>query len=406
MLVRVIMLIRGLLVVSVSDKFQNEFKNEMNKLNVIRVKSTAVTFIILELIMMTAYLLQQEGNLFEKPNFYYWIMYVIMIAAMILYLLVFVKFGKNIPKHGTGIMITGISFTCFILFWCAGISLLDQIEYGQIIVYVVAIIAVAAVPLFHPITLLFIYLAAQLCFIGFMPLFQQSYEVLFGNFVNSTLFMMIAWVISRMRYKYWTEDFYNKKLIQEKNEELMGLNKELEEANRKLEILSKTDSLTGLFNRSVFDHTIRSEWNRCKRHAIPLSLIMIDIDFFKSFNDYYGHQAGDECLRQVSGIFRSCVRRSSDIVSRYGGEEFAIILPHMKEENAYKLAEEIRTKVEKLAIPHEQSSVSHYLTISLGVSTLIPSETSSIKRFIDMVDKALYVAKKNRNQTVTGNETS
>ncbi len=158
--------------------------------------------------------------------------------------------------------------------------------------------------------------------------------------------------------------------------------------------------MTGISNRVVFDRAMITEWDRCRRHSIPLSLIMIDIDFFKEFNDNYGHQAGDDCLRQVAGLLNACTKRSSDVVARYGGDEFAVILPHMKQEEVVQFAEELRKEVLGLAIPHEYSSSSPYLTISLGVYTTIPSKESSIEEFIKAADQALYMAKKARNEVV------
>lgn len=203
-----------------------------------------------------------------------------------------------------------------------------------------------------------------------------------------------------MRYKNYEEDFNNRKIIQEKSDELNRVNKELEAVNRKLEKLSQTDGLTGTFNRLVFDRTMKTEWDRCRRHLIPLSLIMIDIDFFKAYNDNYGHQAGDNCLRKVSGVLISCARRSSDIVARYGGEEFAVIIPHIGKDKVLQFAEQLRKGVEQLDIPHEYSSVSNHITISLGVHTTIPSEASSVEEFIRIADRALYEAKKKRNNLV------
>ena len=186
----------------------------------------------------------------------------------------------------------------------------------------------------------------------------------------------------------------------------LRINKELERANHKLEILSQTDGLTGVFNRFMFEMRIQDEWNRCKRHSIPLSLIMVDIDAFKSFNDNYGHQAGDNCIRQIAEVLSACAKRSSDTVARYGGEEFVIVLPHTEKENALQLAEQMRKKAEIMAIPHLQSGISDYITISLGVNTIIPSDESTIEKFISDTDKALYKAKERRNCTAVYNAVS
>lgn len=400
MFFKIFKLIRSFLSLSVSGSYKKEFVIEINRINVARAKITAITFIILEIMQLVAsYIIKGDGFL-RKPNIYYEAMYILLLLVMIVYLLIFVELEKNIPEHSIGIWLAGVSFTSIILFWCAGISLLDQLLSGQIIVYAVAIIAIAVTPIFEPFTLLLLYLIIHALFIVLLPYFQKSSEILFENYINSTTFLIISWAILCMRYKNKVHDFNNRKIIQEKSDELKRVNKELEEVNQKLEKLSQTDSLTGIFNRFVFDKTVKTEWDRCKRHFIHLSLIMIDIDFFKAFNDNYGHQAGDDCIRQVTRVFSACARHSSDIVARYGGEEFAIILTHMKKESVLEFAEQLRKRVEQLAIPHMYSSISEHITISLGVNTVIPSNASSVEEFIRTADKALYEAKKDRNKIV------
>ena len=127
---------------------------------------------------------------------------------------------------------------------------------------------------------------------------------------------------------------------------------------------------------------------------------MIDVDFFKAFNDNYGHQTGDECIKQITGVLSTCARRSSDMAARYGGEEFVIFFPYTERDKAIQLAESARKSVEELTIPHEYSSVSKYVTISIGVNTVVPYDDSSVEEFIRNVDKALYKAKEVRNKIV------
>lgn len=395
--IKLLQSIKKLFIISVSERYKREFTLAVHKYNVSRVKGVAGTFIVLEVVMIVVSLFKHNN---QFPDICYSGMYVFLLTSMVIYLLVFIKLGKNIAGNSTIIQVGGISFAAVILYWCAGISLLDQVHYGQIIVYVTALLAIAVLPLFSPLVLLSIYVPCQILFVALLPYFQQSSEVLFGNYVNSTTFFVISWVISRMRYLNFVEDFEYTKIIQEKNNELEKVNRELEEANRILEKLSQTDSITGIYNRFVFDRTMLTEWDRCRRHSIPLTLMIIDIDFFKSFNDNYGHQAGDDCIRDVARLLRASAQRSSDVVARYGGDEFAIILPHMEKEEAYQFAEQIRKRVLELAVPHEYSSVSPYLTISIGVHTLVPSDQSSIEEFIETADQALYEAKKSHNKVV------
>ena len=166
----------------------------------------------------------------------------------------------------------------------------------------------------------------------------------------------------------------------------------------KLSKLATIDSLTGVFNRLSFDKRIEQEWRRCKRSHQPLSLILCDIDYFKDYNDAYGHQAGDECLIKVAQTMDKIVRRTSDFLARYGGEEFAIILPHTPLEGAINMAEKIREAVAKLNISHQYSSISDRVTLSLGVSSTIPGLNLSTQLLVKIADSALYQAKaKGRN---------
>lgn len=128
---------------------------------------------------------------------------------------------------------------------------------------------------------------------------------------------------------------------------------------------------------------------------------MVDIDFFKEFNDNYGHQAGDCCIKQVADVLTVYAKCSSDKVARYGGDEFLALLPHTDKENALNLAEQMRKGVEEKTIPHLRSNISDHVTISLGINTIIPSDESSIDEFIGNTDKALYKAKERRNCSVS-----
>ena len=170
---------------------------------------------------------------------------------------------------------------------------------------------------------------------------------------------------------------------------------------RIIERLSMTDSLTGLNNRRSFNDRLRQEWGRAVREEISLSLIMLDIDNFKNYNDTYGHQAGDLVLKAVAGIFDNMLKRSTDFVARWGGEEFIILLSGTDREGAVKLAEDIRTEVENTEI-ELYNGISTKVTVSAGVSELIPNQEDIIDRFISDADKAMYIAKsQGRNRVVS-----
>ncbi|MGF6953402.1 diguanylate cyclase (GGDEF)-like protein/PAS domain S-box-containing protein [Neobacillus sp. B4I6] len=171
------------------------------------------------------------------------------------------------------------------------------------------------------------------------------------------------------------------------------------EAYQEMEDLSNRDGLTGIANRRYFDEYLIREWRQAVRYSKPLSLIMLDIDSFKEFNDTYGHMGGDECLKQVASILEETVKRRTDSVARYGGEEFAIILPETVINDACIVAEKIRSTVEELHIPHVGSNVSKFLTVSVGAATIIPDFNSNPEDLIREADRALYQAKqKGRNR--------
>jgi diguanylate cyclase (GGDEF)-like protein len=158
--------------------------------------------------------------------------------------------------------------------------------------------------------------------------------------------------------------------------------------------LTLTDALTGVANRRSFNDTIDNEWRRCARSGAPLSVIMIDIDHFKRYNDAYGHQAGDACLKQVAEAMVHCAGRPPDLLARYGGEEFVILLPQVGEEGARTVAQRILNGVRGLAIPHRMSSAGDTVTVSLGVATVVPGENScDADALVRTADGALYQAK-------------
>jgi diguanylate cyclase (GGDEF)-like protein len=167
---------------------------------------------------------------------------------------------------------------------------------------------------------------------------------------------------------------------------------ELEVANCKLAELSVLDALTGLYNRRRFDEALNSEWTRAMRSGQPVALMMIDVDLFKKFNDKYGHQAGDDCLRQVASTIKASACRTSDLAVRYGGEEFCVLVPYAHLDPARVLAEAIRRSVEALAIMHEKSPFG-IVTISIGLSIMLPDSTRTPRDFLRTADEALYEAK-------------
>ncbi len=175
---------------------------------------------------------------------------------------------------------------------------------------------------------------------------------------------------------------------------------QLQSANQVLKHLVRFDDLTQIANRRWFNEYLNQEWQRLKREQMPLSLILCDIDFFKRFNDTYGHQAGDRCLRRVAQAIQLVAKRPSDLVARYGGEEFAIVLPNTTVIGAEEVAARTRTTVKALQIPHSNSLVNTSVTLSLGVASVIPNPAVSLQHLVTLADKALYQAKRSGRDRV------
>lgn len=176
---------------------------------------------------------------------------------------------------------------------------------------------------------------------------------------------------------------------------------QLQEKNQELNLLANVDSLTQVANRRCFDDYLVKQWLRNQQSQTPLSLILCDIDCFKRYNDFYGHQAGDQTLQRVAQAMQDITNRSTDLFARYGGEEFVVVLPHTDANGAYIVAERIRTAVYQLQIPHQNSSVCPYVTLSLGLTTTVPVAGLSEATLIALADQGLYQAKANgRNCSV------
>lgn len=181
-------------------------------------------------------------------------------------------------------------------------------------------------------------------------------------------------------------------------------NQHLEMANEKIITLSHTDELTQVANRRYLDITLNKEWGRAVRSNLPISYVMIDIDFFKAYNDTFGHQQGDECLQQIAAAIKNLVKRPGDFVARYGGEEFAVILPDTQMQGAYELMVELQKHIQDLHIPAADKSVSGFMTISIGIASMVPNTADELHDFVMAADAALYTAKnKGRNRIDTDN---
>ncbi|MDR2940021.1 MAG: GGDEF domain-containing protein [Clostridiales bacterium] len=234
-----------------------------------------------------------------------------------------------------------------------------------------------------------------------MPFTKMEGFTLLLNYINTLFGSFLSIYMCNAVYTSSMESISNKKLIEIKNAELSNL-------VVKLMDLSETDALTALLNRRKFNEIIESEWKRALRSASGLVFILFDIDYFKNYNDTYGHLKGDECLVQISKTIKEAFRRSDEYVARYGGEEFAIIMSNSSKEEGQLACKRLLNSISELKIPHRQSKVSDIVTLSAGMVMVTPAIGDSLEDYINKADMALYEAKKaGRNRYVVwGSKTS
>lgn len=192
------------------------------------------------------------------------------------------------------------------------------------------------------------------------------------------------------------------KMSDRMQKKLNELNTDLQEHKEILSRMSYVDGLTTIANRRRFDECIAYEWKRDKRDSRPLALLLLDLDFFKQYNDHYGHSAGDECLIKVAQALDKSVNRAGDLVARYGGEEFAILLPETELSGALQVATKVQSNIRKLAIGHEYSSIAPVVTVSIGVAVMVPNAYCRFQELIEAADRQLYAAKESGRNQIKG----
>ncbi|PKM21959.1 MAG: GGDEF domain-containing protein [Gammaproteobacteria bacterium HGW-Gammaproteobacteria-14] len=198
---------------------------------------------------------------------------------------------------------------------------------------------------------------------------------------------LLGFILRFRDERYLRRDFIQARLLTLDNARIQSMADELER-------LSFLDGLTGLANRRYFDRSYEKAWRSCLRDKAPLTVLMLDVDFFKPYNDHYGHQQGDQALRDIARAISSEAARPQDLVARYGGEEFIVMLPWADEAAAAHMAERLLQAVRDLALPHAASSCGDVVTISAGVMTVIPEQYLAMEKLISAADNALYQAKR------------
>ncbi|MBA3581606.1 MAG: GGDEF domain-containing protein [Gammaproteobacteria bacterium] len=220
---------------------------------------------------------------------------------------------------------------------------------------------------------------------------QNITNIILGVFLM--IYTVAMWLFAYQMHRTLTRSFRLQLENQGLANSLRHSNARLQVLNEELTQLSATDSLTGVANRRYFEERLAYEFSRAMRDHTPLSVMMIDADYFKNYNDSLGHVAGDECLQRLALCVRDSLKRPADLVARYGGEEFVVMLPNTDAQGAHRLAEEIRTHLKEMKMPHPDSPLNGLVTMSFGICGVMPKENTSKETLIKRADEALYMAK-------------
>jgi diguanylate cyclase (GGDEF)-like protein len=347
--------------------------------------------IVLPLIMM--YLVVELGaEVLKYPNSFYFYLIIAMYFFFVMSYIVF----KNVNSLKLSVYsVYEFIFSLFLLCSVSTLGFMPILINNQIMIFMAVIIIAGALPLLSFSTMLWLFGLTNLFYLANLILFKTELITILENMTLVFSFCIISLIISKMRYSNFYREYLNTKIIEEKNKELSKLNEELA-------LSCEIDPLTGIYNRRKFDRYAKSVWEECKGTQQFLSALMLDIDFFKGYNDYYGHIVGDDCLVRIARQIVVSLEGEKNCLFRFGGEEFVVLLKIVTNAQAFVLAEKIRTAIEDLKIENKYSGDHNLVTVSIGVSTVIPDDDSEFINFIDEADKALYVAKRRgRNRTVS-----
>ena len=389
----------------INENAKQEFYRELADTNILRGKVVSILLILVELIVITISLIKDSADVFTAPKAYYYLMYLIFIIVLTSTLIILNKISKNENYKVKNAMAVTYVFVIFIILWNMFISLLDQRSSGSLLSYFSTLIAASVIAYMRPKVLVIVYSSIQVSFMVLLPMFMPAGQSPFAEYINTTIAAIISILLGYILYQNKANDFAQRKIIQLKNEQLEHLNCRLTQSNKTLEYLSQTDGLTGIYNRRMFDKLSKNYWTKCSKRNVSLSVIMMDIDHFKEYNDNFGHQAGDDCLINLvcslSRTLKEYTGSTDSMLARYGGEEFILMICGISDECSYSLAENIRTNVEDLNIERKYSVVADHITLSLGVFNGFPAdEKETLLDYIGNSDKALYEAKKaGRNVT-------
>ncbi len=359
------------------------------------------TFLLAAGIFGGSILISKRFPLLEisPDGFILWLQFLLVISSVTFLYLSSINDAFTVPELQTRHEKLWYAYGIALLLYANVMFLINWLQTGFVTAYIIGIF-IFAVFFYYPTNFSFLLFALNALFYFLCISFIDTGDIntksiyLTHAWISGIIVTGAAWLFNRLLLDTQLRDFRNRKKIEQQA-------RELRHANDQLQRLAMIDGLTQVSNRRFFDERLDQEWRRLARSGEPLSLILCDVDYFKKYNDTYGHLAGDACLQQVAKALQLAVKRPADVVARYGGEEFVIILPETGAAGALHVADQILRQVSSLRIPHRSSDIADHVTVSVGVATTIPSIDMVPSQLVQKADESLYNAKQNgRNRVI------
>lgn len=341
--------------------------------------------LFMQILMVLMFLFKPEGPFATPRRSCYFLLYLSLISVSFIFLLLRKKFRNN---RSSSRLCMGSLYAWFICLWACCVTFLDQLGGNGLIVFCYMLPTVAALTILTVRQGAVIYITSCIVLNIVLPFLPNGIHNMFSNLVNSSFITLLCIIITWRLYSAKVSDYYGTIIIKEQCQEIEHSNQILKETNNQLDKAAITDQLTNMHNRRYLDHIIQKRLEDPDILGCSIACFMIDIDYFKKYNDIYGHQAGDQCLKEVAKEILLFSQPDNIYAVRYGGEEFFIFWLDCDEETAQKGAEELRASIEA----HQD------ITISIGLCIQHPNGHTTIAEFVYAADKALYEAKaKGRN---------
>lgn len=367
-------------------EYYEEFKVEYITTNLIISKFMFIITAIIECFVALMYMAKYNYQFNVVVHKFYFKMYIFLILVSILGIIFTKLFKDKVSKYL--LVLEGLKSVFFLiwLIWGILISIEDIKNGGSSIVYIQMIMCLGIFFYTQPLHAIIIYFLAHCYYIKMLFSLSLTYNYIYPEIINTSIMIILMVILIYSRYKMKCDNFRYIKIIEKKNDELKRNNNELYD-------ISILDPLTNIYNRRKIMDEFKYEYLYCKEKKQACVCCLVDIDYFKKYNDSYGHVEGDECLKKVSKTLIEIVKKYNGYIGRYGGEEFLLLFTQYCEDEMDKISNELRASIEELIITNKNSEVSQFVTLSLGVYIAIPTENKTRQHFIEEADKALYHAK-------------